>query len=108
MNKIQQTYLNDPEKFRHIVWDYSLSPKDFFGLIKNEKKMADGSAGGWFSRDWAIGRVLQYAPYYDAIALVSPDTIRERWNHIAPKIFNPAIRKGYEFALRKHAVSAPR
>ena len=92
--------MNNPEKFRQILWDYDLSPEDFFDVLDKKRQM------GWFTQDWAIARLLEHAPYYDTIALVPLGVIRERWEHIRPKLFNRAIRDGYDYVLRRYALSS--
>lgn len=99
MSTIRENYIEDPQKFRRILWDYDISPREFFSILDEKGK------SGWLSRDWAIARLLEHAPYYDAIALVPLDTIRERWEQIKPKLFNKTIQKGYDYVLRRHALS---
>ncbi len=103
MNTLQQSYRNHPEKFKQLVWDYTLSPEDFFAILNNTEKR-----NGWLTQDWAIARVLEHAPYYDAIALVPIKTIRDRWEYIEPKLFHKEIKKGYEYVLRKYPVPIAR
>ncbi len=102
MNAMQQSYIENPEKFKQILWDYTLSPQEFFAILNSKKQ------NGWMTQDWAITRVLEHAPYYDAIALVSLNTIHGRWKSIKPKLFNKEIQKGYEYVLRKYTLSSAR
>ena len=102
MNTLQQLYIEHPEKFKQLVWDYTLTPEDFFAILNNEKK------DGWLTRDWAIARVLEHAPYYDAIALVPLQTIHDRWEQIKPKLFHKEIKEGYEYLLRRYTLSITR
>ncbi len=102
MNFTQQSYIEDPGKFKQIVWDYSLTPEEFFAILSDEKK------DGFLGRDWAIGRILEHVPYYDAIELVPISIIKSRWQQLKPKIFNKEIKKGYEYLLHKYTLSAAR
>lgn len=104
---VRKKYIEDPGKFRRIVWDYAMSPGEFFDIMdgKNENEK---HRNGWMSKDWAIARVLEHAPYYDAIALVPIDIVQERWAKVQTKIFNRDIREGYEFILRRHALPSAR
>lgn len=102
MNTTQQSYITHPEKFKQIMWDYNLSPQEFFAILNKEHQK------GWFTQDWAITRILEHAPYYDAIALVPLPTLRQRWEHIKPKLFNRSLQQGYEYVLHKYALSTAR
>ncbi len=99
MDTIQQNYIDNPEKYRQIIWDYTLTPEEFFAILNNR------SATGWMGRDWAIARVLENVSYYDAISLVSIKTISQRWQYVRSKIFNKQIKKGYEYLLHKYTLS---
>ena len=99
MNSIQDQYKIQSEKYKCLVWDYDLTPKDFFAILYGDKTM------GWFDRKWATVRVLENAPYYDAIELIEFGNLAELWPKIKISIFNKTIRHGYEYVLQKRAVS---
>jgi len=87
------------DMYKKLVWDYQLSQEDFSSILLGEKKV------GTFDQDWAISRVLENLNYYDAMALVPYATLRERWVFIKGKLFNSAIKDGYEFLLQRYPVS---
>lgn len=99
MNAIQQQYETHPEKYKSLMWEYNLEPKDFFSILNGEKTQ------GSFNQKWATVRVLENAPYYDAIKLVNLDTLAIQWPEIKSAIFNNTIRRGYEYVLHKRALS---
>jgi hypothetical protein len=101
MNVAEKKY-HDPKFFRRLVWDYSLSPRDFFAILHNER------AEGTFTQDWAIARVIENAPYYDALTLVPLTMLRTRWERVRSRVFNRDIVRGYEFVLRRDALPTTR
>ncbi len=102
MTDIQTVYLNDPARYRQLVWDYQLTAVEFFAILNGEIER------GWFDQKWAVTRVLEHAPYYDAIRLVPMDLLAKSWPNVKDKIFNESIKKGYEFVLHRYALSTAR
>lgn len=89
----------DKAKFNQLVWDYQLSPEQFFAILEGKTKT------GVFDQNWAIGRVLENLNYYEALALVPRETLAKNWSVVKPKIFNKSIRDGYEYVLQRQALS---
>lgn len=102
MTKLETQYLTNPTKYKALVWDYNLSPQDFFAILHGEKKTK------WPSRDWATIRVLENANYYDAINLIDLDYLAKNWQNLKPQIFKEDIQEGYEYLLRKRTLSSTR
>lgn len=90
----------EKKQFHQLVWDYKLSLEEFEQILTGEKEE------GWFTREWAIARVLENLNYYQARDLVDWDFVRENWSQIKLKIFNKAIQEGYEYLLQKQPLSA--
>ena len=86
-------------KIKQLLWDYKISPSEFVKILKG------GNGKGWPDQDWAITRVLEHMNYYDAVSLVSLDLLAKRWPVIKQKVFSEAIKKGYDFVLRRHSLS---
>lgn len=104
MKKIQEEYMYDHSKYKLLVWDYNLSPQDFFSILSGHKSVQDG----WLDRNWATARVLENVNYYDALNLVDLYYLESNWSNILPKIYNKAIKDGYNYVLRKRTLSATR
>jgi len=85
--------------FKQLVWDYDMT-QDEFELILAGKKVL-----GNMDQKWAIVRVLENLNYYDAMNLVSLNTLRNNWKEVQPKLFNSSIKNGYEFLLQRYPVS---
>ena len=102
MNRLQRQIINQPSKYKQIVWDYNLSSNRFFEILDGKKEE------GWLNRKWATARILSGLNYYDAIGLIDMDYLRDNWGDIKPKIINKSIRKGYDFVLQKSALSSSR
>lgn len=108
MNQVQNTYTK-PDKFRLLVWDYDIKPHEFFALLRSKTSLLKGKKGkGYFTKEWAIARVLENINYYDAMALVPSGELKKTWGKVKQKIFNKTIRDGYEFVLRRHSLPATR
>lgn len=91
-----------PDMYTKLVWDYNLPFEDFNKILLGEKKV------GSLDQDWAISRVLENLNYYDAMALIPYTTLKERWEVIKGKLFNPSVKNGYEFLLHRYPVSITR
>jgi hypothetical protein len=86
--------------YHRLVWDYNLAPDDFAAILAGKKTL------GWFNQAWAIGRVLENLPYYQAISLVPLSFLQQKWLLVKPRLFTDSLKKGYEFVLREYALSA--
>lgn len=89
-------------KYKQLVWDYDLPQAEFEAILAGRK--VEGS----MDQDWAIARVLENLNYYDAVSLVSHDTLKEHWAGVKKKLFKDSIKRGYEFVLQRYSVSATR
>lgn len=87
------------DKYKQLVWDYDLSIDDFKMILLGDKKV------GSLDQDWAISRVLENFNYYDAMDLVPYEVLKNRWSQVKEKLFNKAIKNGYEFLLQRYPVS---
>ena len=85
--------------FKQLVWDYDLMQDEFEAILAGKKVL------GNMDQNWAITRVLENLNYYDAMNLVSLDTLRNNWNKEQPRLFNSSIKNGYEFLLQRYPVS---
>ena len=93
----REKYLNNPTLFKSLIWDYNLSPQQFFDIVDNKNVLEK------FNQDWAIGRVLENVNYYDALDLINPLVLLKRWDFIRDRIFNKEIKKGYDYILRRNS-----
>lgn len=85
--------------FKQLVWDYDITQAEFEAILAGKKVM------GSFDQNWAITRVLENANYYDAMDLVSLNTLRSHWADIQSRLFKSSIKSGYEFLLQRYPVS---
>lgn len=88
-----------PNLFKQLVWDYNMTQNEFESVLAGQKTI------GSMDQNWAIVRVLENLNYYDAMNLVSIDTLRSNWDKIQDKIFNSSIKNGYEFLLQRYPVA---
>ena len=88
------------QNFNQLVWDYNFSPKQFKNILTGKKEE------GWFTREWAIARVLERLNYYEALRLIDLDFLKRHWLKVKPKIFNKIKKEGYEYLLQKQTLSS--
>ena len=88
-----------PDVYKQLIWDYQISPSEFDLILSGQKTF------GSLNQAWAISRILENLNYYDAIKMVSLDSIKNNWLEVKPKLFKKAIKDGYEFVLQRHALS---
>jgi hypothetical protein len=94
---VQQQHIR-PDILRQLIWDYDMNGEDFIAILHGDKQY------GWFTKAWAISRILERLNYYDAMTLISPAELAAVWEELKPKLFNQTIRNGYEFILRRHTL----
>ncbi len=85
--------------FKQLVWDYNMTQSEFEAILAGKKVL------GNMNQSWAITRVLENLNYYDAMNLVSLNTLRSNWKEVQSKLFNSSIKNGYEFLLQRYPVS---
>lgn len=89
----------DSDLFKKVVWDYDMTQDEFEAILSGTTII------GSFDQNWAIARILENCNYYDAMSLISQETLLNNWEKIRPKLFNNSIIKGYEFVLHRHSLS---
>jgi hypothetical protein len=72
------------------LWDVDLSNEDFDRSLAGE-----GRSG--FDRNWAMIRLIEYAPFSEIRRLLPRDPFIEAWPRLAPAIRSSARRQGMEF-----------
>jgi len=85
--------------YKQLIWDYQISPSEFDSILCGQKSFSS------LNQAWAISRVLENLNYYEAIKMVSLDSIKNNWSEVKPILFKKAIKDGYEFVLQRHALS---
>lgn len=90
------------EEFKKLMWDYTLTPEEFLSILSGDKVY------GWFTQEWAIARVLENLDYYRALDLVGFQTLSNKWGDVKKNIHDASLKRGYEFALRRKALSVAR
>ena len=89
---------------KRIVWDYDISPKDIFLVIKGKKEKA-----GHFDFDKIFIRLLERTDWYSILDLVGIEKIKERLTpEIIERLRYPELKIKYE-RLRKilHGETVP-
>lgn len=97
MNETQREYISNPSKYRQIIWDYKLKPKEFFNILNGKDKEDQN----WLGKKWATARVLENVNYYDAMKIVDISYLRSNWDKVKSRVRNRNIKDGYSYVLQK-------
>ncbi len=73
------------------LWDVDMDEAAF------ERCLRGKSSSPFFDADWALTRLLEYAPYREIRRLLPEDTFIQRWECLAPRIRSSGRREGAAF-----------
>jgi len=75
------------------LWDYDIDETSF-------RKMLDGSLTiGRLDQEWAIVRVLEYAPYQEILRLLTFKEIVDWWPKVRNRIRSNGRKRGFDFLV---------
>lgn len=75
------------------VWDYDIDETQFRALLAGELHL------GRLGRDWAVVRLLEYAPYPDIVRLLGFRALVEGWSCWRGSIRSVSRRRGLDFLV---------
>ncbi len=81
------------------VWDYDLDDDEFGRLLSGASRV------GPLDRDWAVVRLLEYAPYREIVRRLGFRSLAAGWERWRPRLRSPSRVRGLDFLvdyLRKH------
>ena len=86
------------------LWDVDMDNATFEAIL-NEKTVV-----GALDSDWAMLRLLEYAPFRDIKRLLPFDSFLRKWPSLKPKVRSVSRREGMEYcvAWRKKGESIDR
>lgn len=73
------------------LWDYDINEAQFRALLAGELTL------GRLDRDWAVVRLLEYAPYPDMVKLLGFARFVEGWPTWRQRIRSDARRRAFDF-----------
>ena len=73
------------------LWDVEMDAKTFERCLQGEQAL------GRFDPDWALLRLLEYAPYREIRRLLPVRRFIRRWPDLAPRMRSAARRGGTDF-----------
>lgn len=76
------------------VWDYDLDPTQFREIL--EGRLTKGR----LNQDWAVRRVLEYAPYEDIIRLLGYKKLVKNWPRWRSQIRSKSRVRGFDFLVK--------
>jgi hypothetical protein len=75
------------------VWDYDIDEAQFRAIL------AGRLALGRLDRDWAVGRLLEYAPYADIVRLLGYGALVKEWPTWRDRIRSQSRKRGFDFLV---------
>jgi hypothetical protein len=75
------------------VWDYDIDAEQFAGLLAGTLTI------GRLDREWAVLRLLEYAPYAEIVRLLGFRDIVEGWPRWRQRIRSKTRRRGFDFLV---------
>jgi len=75
-----------------LTWDYHITPVELYQLAAGTMKER-----GWFTREWALIRILSRLSWYDILSLFGVKEVKKILSSgIIKRIQDPSLRKQYE------------
>jgi hypothetical protein len=76
------------------VWDYNISDDDFQAMLAGELKL------GRLGQDWAVIRLLEYAPYPEIIRLLGYSRLIDGWARWRKRVRSESRVRGFDFLVQ--------
>lgn len=77
-----------------FVWDYDIDEAQF------QEMLAGRLVLGRLDRDWAVLRLLEYAPYKEIVRTLGFPALIEGWPRWRDRLRSPGRRRGFDFLVR--------
>jgi len=75
------------------VWDYDIDETTFRDMLAGRITL------GRLGRDWAVVRLLEYAPYRDIVRLLGFPALVEGWPRWRQHIRSQSRKRGFDFLV---------
>jgi len=75
------------------VWDYDIDEAQFRAIVAGRLTL------GRLDRDWAVGRLLEYAPYPDIVRLLGYRVLVKEWPRWRNRIRSQSRKRGFDFLV---------
>jgi hypothetical protein len=75
------------------VWDYNIDKQTFLDILAGKKQI------GRLDREWAILRLLEYAPYHEIIQHIGFGSLVQGWPQWRNKIRAKNRQRGFDFLV---------
>jgi len=76
------------------VWDYDLDETQFKDILAGKKIV------GRFDQDWAVRRMLEYAPYKDIVQQIGYARLVKNWPRWRNGIRSVSRKRGLDFLVK--------
>ncbi|MBI3960386.1 MAG: hypothetical protein HY328_16350 [Chloroflexi bacterium] len=83
-----------PGKRLWYVWDYDIDEATFQAMLDGEVTL------GRLGRDWAVIRLLNYAPYREIIRRLGFPALAQDWSRWRDKLRMKERRRGIDFLVQ--------
>lgn len=75
------------------VWDYDIDEDEFRAMLEGRLTR------GRLDRDWAVVRLLEYAPYREIVELLGFRALVQDWPRWRKHIRSASRKRGYDFLV---------
>lgn len=75
------------------VWDYNIDEQQFLDILQGR------AIQGRLNQEWAILRLLEYAPYREIIRLLGYGAVVDGWPGWRRHIRSESRRRGFDFLV---------
>lgn len=75
------------------VWDYEIDEQTFLDILAGKRQI------GRLDREWAVLRLLEYAPYHEIIQHIGFSALVQGWPQWREKIRAKNRRRGFDFLV---------
>ena len=86
-----QTFEAQAKRRSPYVWDYDLDQDEFVAILNGQKTK------GRLNQDWAVIRLLEYAPYPEIIRLLGFHRIVRGWPTWRGRVRSVSRRRAFDF-----------
>lgn len=76
------------------MWDYDIDEGKLNDILSGKVVM------GRLDKNWAVLRLLEYAPYSEIVRLLGYREIVDQWPHIRDRIRSQSRKRGFDFLVK--------
>lgn len=76
------------------IWDYDIDEGKLKDILSGKVVM------GRLDKNWAVLRLLEYAPYPEIVRFLGYKGIVDQWPHLRERIRSQSRKRGFDFLVK--------